>query len=235
VDHLDDDLDRVGLLGDALRRSLYAYVAAQPDPVSREQAATALGLALHTARFHLDRLVEAGLLEVELRQLSGRRGPGAGRPSKVYRRSARQLSVSLPERRYDLAGEVLAEAVDRSVRAGSPVAAVLPAVAHEVGRRLGEQASGPRAVGGTGGEAASELATAAGVLAGLGYEPVVADTEVALANCPFDRLAAGHTELVCGLNRHLVAGVLEGAEVPGLEARLAPHDGMCCVRVGAPR
>lgn len=229
MDPRTEDLERVGLLGDPLRRSLYAYVAGQPDAVSREHAATALGVALHTARFHLDRLVEAGLLEVELRQLSGRRGPGAGRPSKVYRRSPRQLSVSLPERRYDLAGEVLAEAVDRSVRQAAPVGDVLPVVAREVGHRLGERADRQRA------DAGGELASAAEVLDGLGYEPVVEDAEVALANCPFDRLAAGHTELVCGLNRDLVAGVLEGAEVPGLEARLAPYEGMCCVRVGVPR
>lgn len=228
VDHLTDDLDRVGVLGDPLRRSLYAHVAGQPDAISREHAANALGLALHTVRFHLDRLVEAGLLDVEFRQLSGRRGPGSGRPSKLYRRSERQLSVSLPERRYDVVGEVLAEAVDRSVRDASPVAEVLPVVAHEAGLRLGAEAE-------RGEDDGDELATVAGVLGSLGYEPVVDGTEVALANCPFDRLAAGHTDLVCGLNRDLVEGVLEGAAVSRLTARLVPHDTMCCVRVEAAR
>ena len=62
---------------------------------------------------------------------------------------------------------------------------------------------------------------------------VLADAELCLANCPFDRLAAEHTELVCGMNRELVEGVLEGTGAPGLRARLAPHVGLCCVRVSA--
>src|SRR6187551_2084694 len=94
----------IGALADDTRRALYAYVAAQHEPVGREQAASALHLALHTASFHLDRLVAEGLLDVEYRRLSGRTGPGAGRPSKLYRRTDREVSVSLPERRYELAG-----------------------------------------------------------------------------------------------------------------------------------
>lgn len=229
MDHLADQLDRVSLLGEPLRRSLYAYVAGEPDAVSREQASTALDLPVHTAKFHLDRLVEGGLLEVEFRRVSGRRGPGAGRPSKLYRRSSRQLAVSLPERRYDLAGKVLAAAVDRSMREGSAIAGVLPEVAHEQGRHLG--AADPVTAGAG---RHQPLATAARVLERYGYEPVV-DQQVCLVNCPFDRLAAEHTELVCAMNRDLVAGMLDGAGVPGLVTLLAPHEGFCCVRVGHPR
>jgi predicted ArsR family transcriptional regulator len=224
VDHLADQLDSVGLLAEPVRRALYQHVAAQPESVSREQAAGALGVPLHTAKFHLDRLVDAGLLDVEFRRLSGKTGPGAGRPSKLYRRSDRQLSVSLPERRYDVAGEVLAAAVDRSLREGAPLAAVLAEVAHDVGRRLGSSYAERD-------EAEDGLTTTAGVLGEYGYEPVLTDAELCLANCPFDRLAAEHTELVCGMNRDLVEGVLEGAGVPDLQARLAPHAGLCCVRV----
>jgi len=230
MDHLAGQLDTVGLLAEPVRRALYRHVATQPEPVSREQAAEAVDLPLHTAKFHLDRLVDAGLLEVEFRRLSGRTGPGAGRPSKLYRRSDRQLSVSLPERRYDVAGEVLAGAVDRALRSGTPVEESLPAVAHEVGRRIGEayvEAHGAARDG-------DGLTTTAAVLEEYGYEPVLTDAELCLANCPFDRLAAEHTELVCGMNRDLVEGVLDGAGVPRLDARLAPHAGFCCVRV-APR
>ena len=118
------------------RRALYLFVTSQAEPVSREQAAAAVGVPLHSAKFHLDRLVEEGLLDVEFRRLSGRTGPGAGRPSKLYRRSSRQLSVSLPERRYDLAGEVLASAIDRSTRDRLPVAEAVRETASEVGRGL---------------------------------------------------------------------------------------------------
>jgi len=239
MDHLSDQLDTVGLLAEPVRRALYRHVAAQPAPVSREQAAEAVGLPLHTAKFHLDRLVDAGLLDVEFRRLSGRTGPGAGRPAKLYRRSDRQLSVSLPERRYDVAGEVLAGAVDRSLRSGTPLADSLATVARDVGRRIGAAYVEGRDVEehgvDEGGVARDRdgLATTAAVLGEYGYEPVVADAELCLANCPFDRLAAEHTELVCGMNRDLVEGVLDGARVDGLGARLAPHAGLCCVRVAA--
>src|SRR6478672_11667871 len=137
TDRLSEQASSIGALAEPVRRALYAFVIAQREPVSREQAADGVDVPVHTAKFHLDKLVEEGLLDVEFRRLSGRTGPGAGRPSKLYRRSDRQLSVSLPERRYDVAGEVLAAAVDRSLREGSPMAEVLQDVAHEVGRQIG--------------------------------------------------------------------------------------------------
>ncbi len=231
MEHLSDELDAVGVLAEPLRRALYSHVVSQPDPVGREQAAQAVGLPLHTAKFHLDRLVDAGLLEVEFRRLSGRTGPGAGRPSKLYRRSARQVSVSLPERRYDVAGEVLAAAVDRSLRDAVPLAQALREVAHQVGSRIGaDSAARARAAGGSG-EKEDGLSRTAQVLGEYGYEPVLDDDELCLANCPFERLAQEHTALVCGINRDLVEGVLDGAGTAGLTARLAPHEGWCCVRV----
>ena len=95
----------VAALADPVRRDLYLYVSAQPAPVSRDQASDALGIARHTAKFHLDKLADEGLLDISFKRLSERRGPGAGRPTKLYARSSRQLSVILPERRYDLAGQ----------------------------------------------------------------------------------------------------------------------------------
>lgn len=229
MDHLDEQLTSVGVLAEPVRRALYGYVAGQTEPVSREQAATAVDVPLHTAKFHLDRLVDADLLDVEFRRLSGRTGPGAGRPAKLYRRSSRQLSVSLPERRYDLVGGVLADAVDQSLRNGAPIAETLTEVARSTGRRIaGTFEPEPQATPGGG----DELETVAGILGHCGYEPVLADQEICLVNCPFDRLASEHTELVCGMNRDLIEGVLDGAGAETLQARLAPEDGFCCVRVG---
>src|SRR5215212_9962707 len=109
-----DDLAKrvagVAALDDPIRRELYLYVSAQPAPVSRDQASEALGIARHTAKFHLDKLAEEGLLDISFRRLSQRRGPGAGRPTKLYARSSRELSVILPERRYDIAGQARAAA-----------------------------------------------------------------------------------------------------------------------------
>ena len=231
-DELADQVTGIGALSEPARRELYLHVAAQPEPVSREQAAVAVGLPLHSAKFHLDRLVEEGLLEVEFRRLSGRTGPGAGRPSKLYRRSSRQLSVSLPERRYDLAGDVLAAAIDHAMRHQAPIADAVRDAAHRRGLQIADEARPGEGEGrdlrSTGG---SDLEVTADVLAEHGYEPRLVDREICLANCPFDRLAAEHTELVCGMNLALIAGVLEGLSTQELAAELAPQEGFCCVKV----
>jgi predicted ArsR family transcriptional regulator len=224
---VDEELERqvsgIGALAEPARRALYLFVCAQPEPVSREQAAEGVGLALHSVKFHLDRLVEEGLLDAEFRRLTGRSGPGAGRPAKLYRRSDRELTLSLPARRYDLVGEVLAEAVDRSARDGLPVREAVDDAAAREGRRIGAAAV-------AGSEAdASELERTARVLGRSGYEPRLLGDRIVLANCPFDRLARDHTELVCGLNLALIGGVLEEMGCHSLQAALDPQPGLCCV------
>jgi predicted ArsR family transcriptional regulator len=215
----------IGTLAEPVRTDLYLYVAGEPDAVSREQAAAALGVPLHTAKFHLDRLVEEGLLDVEFRRLTGRSGPGAGRPSKLYRRSDKELSVSLPERRYDLAGKILAQAVDRAAAEAVPVTDAVRESAQEQGRRAGQAVR--RRFKGKG----RSMRRAAEALAGQGYEPRERDHELVLTNCPFDALVHEHTALVCGLNEAYVSGMLEGAECGGLSACLDPEEGLCCVKV----
>jgi predicted ArsR family transcriptional regulator len=234
-DELAGQVASVGSLAEPSRRELYLYVATQPDPVSREQAAEAVGLPLHSVKFHLDRLVDQGLLDVEFRRLSGRSGPGAGRPSKLYRRSAREVSVSLPERHYDLAGDMLAAAIDRSMRDSSPIAGAVRATAEGEGRRIAASAlTGDAGATQTDAPAAhrdGDLAIVARVLERCGYEPRVLPGEVRLANCPFDRLAAKHAQLVCGMNLALISGVLDELRLQGLHADLDPRPGWCCVRI----
>src|SRR3546814_13356991 len=82
-----DGLDVLGVLAEPTRRRVYDHVVANGDWVSRESVAAALGLERPTVAHHLDRLAGDGLLEVEFRRLTGRQGPGAGRPAKLYRRS----------------------------------------------------------------------------------------------------------------------------------------------------
>ena len=108
--------------------------------MGKDEAAAAMGVPRSVAAFHLDRLVADGLLTTEYRRLSGRQGPGAGRPAKLYRRAEGEFSVSLPDRRYDLAARLLAAAVDEATRTGIPVAQALTEVSTERGRRLGERA-----------------------------------------------------------------------------------------------
>lgn len=215
----------IGALADATRRALYEYVAGAREPVSRDRAAEALGLAVSTAGFHLDKLVAEGLLETEYRRLSGRTGPGAGRPSKLYRRADREFAVSLPARSYALVGEILAAALDRAT-GGEPVGDALAGTARAEGLAHGEES---RTAG-----APADLGGVAGVLADRGYEARVEPEpaeHVLLANCPFDALAKRHTALVCGLNRDYVQGVVDGLGCAAAEARLEPDADRCCVRV----
>lgn len=209
----------IGSLADETRRSLYEFVISQGEPVSRDQAAEAVGIARHNVNFHLDRLVDEGLLDVEYRRLSGRTGPGAGRPSKLYKRGEREFSVSLPERHYDLVGDILATAVTRAD--GRPIADVVKEVAYSEGQRVG--ASAPEPAAGEPLEIVSE------VLSTQGYEPQERDGLVVLNNCPFDSLAAKHTDLVCGLNVDYVQGLADGLGAEGVQACLEPGVGRCCV------
>ncbi len=212
----------IGSLADETRRALYEYVVAQPDAVGREAAADAVGVPVHMARFHLDKLVEAGLLATEFRRLTGRSGPGAGRPSKLYRRTEATVSVSLPERRYDLVGHLLALAIERAGEGVAPEAA-LQKVAHDEGLRTA--ASVDVAPG------LDELSRAADALAGHGFEPRSEDAALVLANCPFDSLAREHTAVVCAANHAFVGGLLDGLGCEHLTAHAEPHDGRCCVTV----
>jgi predicted ArsR family transcriptional regulator len=221
TDRLSEQAASIGALAEPVRRDLYAFVVGQPEPVSREQAAEGVQVALHTAKFHLDRLVEEGLLQVEFRRLSGRTGPGAGRPAKMYRRSSRELSVSLPERRYDLAGRILAAGVERARERAVNVDQAVAEAATDEGRHAGTQSAAH----------GSDVERVSAELADLGYEPTGRDDGVVLANCPFDALAREHTTLICGVNEAFVGGLLDGLGCSGLEARLEPHTGLCCVRV----
>ncbi|HET7901874.1 MAG TPA: helix-turn-helix domain-containing protein [Candidatus Nanopelagicales bacterium] len=222
-----DQISGVAALAEPVRRDLYAFVAAAPEPVTRDQAADGVAVPRHTAKFHLDKLVEEGLLDVDYKRLSGREGPGAGRPTKRYFRSAREVSVSLPPRRYDLAGELMASAIERSAAQGTDVATELAGVAHEHGAAIGRAATEGLPARPT---RAVRVETASAALAAYGYEPRLVDGALTLVNCPFHALAQEHTDLVCGMNLAMLEALVD--EVGGLAARLDPAPGRCCVTVG---
>jgi predicted ArsR family transcriptional regulator len=228
---LADQATGIAALAEPIRRELYEFVVAQQDAVGREEAAAGIGVAVHTAKFHLERLVQDGLLDVEFRRLTGRSGPGAGRPAKLYRRSDTEWSVSLPARRYDLVGHILASGVERAATDGLEVETALDDSALAEGRRVGGAAASEEPEQPTGGSD-GDWALLAETLADQGYEPRVEDDEVLLANCPFDALAREHTHLVCRLNRSFVQGVADGLGCEGVEARLEPEPGLCCVKTG---
>jgi predicted ArsR family transcriptional regulator len=225
-DEFADQVAAVSSLRDPVRRSLYKYVAEQSDDVSRDDAAHAAGVSRTLAAFHLERLVEAGLLEASYRRLSGRTGPGAGRTAKVYRRARRQFRVNLPERRYDVLAEVFAEALDSSVH--EQTSERLAAAAEQFGARLGDQAASSVRGKADQGQA---LVEGLRLLAEFGFEPIHEGDWITLRNCPFDALVQEHRDLVCGVNLSIMNAFLKGLGSSGLEARLEPAEGRCCVRL----
>jgi predicted ArsR family transcriptional regulator len=228
---LERDIAGIAALDEPVRRALYRYVVAQPEPVSRDAAAAATDTTRENAAFHLDKLVAEGLLETSFRRLSGRSGPGAGRPSKLYRRSARQLDVSVPPRRYALLAELLVDAIERSP--GKDPRREVSKVARAFGADLGSRA---RARAGARAGRAAVLRAAIEVLDEHGFEPIESPRgTVRLGNCPFDALAKRHPDLVCAMNLSLIEGLLAGLAATGLAARLDPRPGRCCVSVGAAR
>ena len=221
------EIDEVAVLAEPVRRRLYAWVSDQPDPVGRDAAAAAVGIGRPLAAFHLDRLVAAGLLDVTFRRLSGRTGPGAGRPAKLYQRSARDLQVSIPARRYELAARLFADALAAGSAPGADATEALAQAARRFGESLGQEARGR--AGSRPGRTAL-LAAAIEVLAEAGFEPTTAtDDVIALRNCPFDAIAKTHQNVVCGMNLSLMDGVIAGLRASGIAAELDPQPGMCCV------
>jgi predicted ArsR family transcriptional regulator len=216
---LENQIGALGLLADASRRALYEFVASSAGLVSRDEAARAVDMGRSLAAYHLDLLAEEGLLEVEYKRLSGRQGPGAGRTAKLYRRSTRQIDLSLPARRYHLAGEVLASALERVPEGLRQT--ILAGVAREEGARLAETAS----------RIGNEQLTLVSTLVEHGYEPLLEEAGIELRNCPFHLLAKNHRQLICGANLELVGGLIASLGVEGMEAVADPRPDRCCVRI----
>jgi predicted ArsR family transcriptional regulator len=205
--HLDADLGAIGSLIDPTRRRLYVFVARSKEPIGRDEAADALGIPRQTAAYHLDRLAEEGLVDVEFLRRSGRTGPGAGRPAKLYKRTDRDHEVSVPPRRYGLAARILLEVVStRAIKRKD-----LAAAAHRIGAELGKVGLDQ-------------------ALRGTGYDPVMEEGEIRFRNCPFHVLKNQDQRTVCNLNLGLVEGMLE-ASGDGRKAYLEPSEAYCCVRV----
>lgn len=227
-DRLEDQISRLAVLSEPMRRALYLYVIGHGGDVGRDEAARDLHITRALAAFHLEKLVEEGLLDVTYRRLTGRAGPGAGRPAKLYRRSARQIEVTLPQRRYELAARLLARAVTEA--RSTAAARSLSKLAGDLGSEIGAEAR--RRAGRRTGQALL-LKHAVSVLADYGFEPVIdARGEILLRNCPFDALARESRDLVCGMNLALMEGLVRGLGARGIAARLDPKPNHCCVVIG---
>ena len=201
------DMSAVGSLTDPTRAAIYELVVRADRPISRDDAAEAVGIARQTAAYHLDKLAEEGLVDVEFIRLTGRTGPGAGRPAKTYVRSEREYDVSIPPRRYMLAAQILLEAIRSGEVAAGPILKAARRVGNEMGAQGLDQA-----------------------LAEMGYEPTVEHDEVRFRNCPFHALTKQDLETTCNLNLALVEGIVD-ASGDERQACLGPEEGYCCVRL----
>jgi predicted ArsR family transcriptional regulator len=228
-------LAAIALLADELRGRLYRFVRAQPAPVTRDQAAAAVGISRKLAAFHLDKLAAAGLLEPVASDRAGR-PPGRGRAPKAYRAAAEEVTVSVPERRYDLLGDVLTQAIGADGPA-SPAWRTAEQLAGDRGRALGARVHREQRLGRLGPERA--LTVTAELLGACGFEPARPATNLlVLGNCPFQALADTAPQLVCALNRAFAAGLLQGLGARRVDVVLDPTAATdphrCCVRLQAP-
>ncbi|MGH3187559.1 MAG: helix-turn-helix transcriptional regulator [Streptosporangiaceae bacterium] len=214
------DLGPVSSLEDPVRRRLYEIVCQRSEPIGRDEAAAMAGIGRALAVYHLDKLVDAGLLTASYLRPGGRSGPGAGRPAKLYARSGREFAVSVPPREYELAARLLAQAVEADATGRSR--ARLNEAARRLGAGLGDRRR-PR----------EDLTS---VLAEHGYQPYRGeDGVVRLRNCPFHQLAEQHRDTVCGMNLALIEGMATGLGAFGVRLVLDPRDGHCCVAIGVDR
>ncbi|GAA5090506.1 helix-turn-helix domain-containing protein [Microbacterium yannicii] len=224
-------VDAVAALADAQRRELYRL--ASQRPISRDDAASALGIPRSTAALNLDRLADAGLLTVEYARRSGRTGPGAGRPAKLYRASAAELAATIPERHYELAGELLAAAVQHADEKGIPVRTALATEAFAAGAAIGAGRPSLEGALTACGYAPRALGQHERDDTASGDEPDMSAEDpgdIVLENCPFHALAARHTDLICGANLQLVRGLATATGDPRTPV-LAPAAGRCCVEI----
>ena len=226
-------LAALALLADELRQRLYRFVVAQPHPVTRDQAAAAVGISRKLAAFHLDKLLSAGLLETAAPDPASRR-PGPGRAPKAYRPAAAEVTLSIPQRRYDLLGDVLVRAIVADGPA-STTRHTAQQLARDRGQALGERVRAERRLGRLGPERA--LTVLGELLAACGFAPARAPTQrqLVLRNCPFQQLARRAPELVCGLNQQFLTGLLAGLCSRRVDAVLQPDAAAdptrCCVHL----
>ena len=233
---MEDELQAVaaslGALEDDVRRRMYLFIKEQARPISREEAAREAGISRKLAAFHLDKLVDKGLLKAHYARPPERTGPGAGRPAKLYEPSGNEIAASLPERHYDLIGHMLVDALQTRSEDESAVDAARR-VGRAVGEGVGQNVRRGLRMHPAGAERA--LSVARDVLRRHGFEPYESELgELSLRNCPFHALSRRNPELVCGLNQAFIDGVLRGLGNETVEARLQPQIGECCVKLRAP-
>ncbi|MGW7256566.1 helix-turn-helix transcriptional regulator [Streptomyces sp. NPDC054834] len=227
ADAADRAIDSVSALSEDSRRRMFLFIRRAGRAVTRDEAAASVGISRKLAAFHLDKLVDAGLLRARYETPGGIRK--VGRQPKVYEPTDAQITVNIPDRRHELLADLLLDAV---LTEGADENATQAAIrtAEQRGREMGETAREETRPGRLGPERG--LTVCERLLDEYGYEPVrETPTQLRLRNCPFHPLAAKAPDLVCGMNQAFLSGYLGGLEISGVQAVLAPEPGECCVRL----
>jgi predicted ArsR family transcriptional regulator len=217
----DGAISAVAALDDELRHGMYVFIRRVRRPVTRDEAAAAVGISRKLAAFHLDKLVKAGVLRSRTEAVGGIRR--VGRTPKVYEPADTDIRVTIPERRHEILAEILVDAVLSEETGETAQTAALRAAATH-GEALGTASRDPNAQ--------DALSLAEAVLTTHGFEPArPSPTCVQLRNCPFHPLATRAPDLVCGINLAFLQGLLHGLKTPTLHAILTPRAGECCVEL----
>lgn len=227
----DPAIHAIAALDDDLRRGMYEFIRGAHRPVTRDEAAAAVGISRKLAAFHLDKLVETGALRAHYA------APGrirrVGRMPKVYEPSGMDIRVNIPPRSYDLLAGILLDAVLAEPQEEGNAQDAAMRVAREHGYAAGVAERQRSRWGWLGPGLALTLIS--GMLEHYGFEPgrSAAPDRVLLRNCPFHPFAARSPELVCGINLGFLSGVIDGLETSAIEAILRPCPGQCCVELHA--
>lgn len=208
-------LDRLAAAGDPQLRRILLYARGRREPFTADEAASELGVHRNVARNRLERLTEAGFLAVTRERRGTRRGPGAGRPAKVYRVAPELEAVEFPERHLvDLIGLLVGKLPARGRER------VLREAGEDFGRRLG--ATTPLRPSGDVRTGLERLCEGLGL---LGFHASVqshaGDTAILTsATCPLRPLVAKHPD-VSGVDQGMWAGLVErgirGARAEGVK------------------
>lgn len=218
------DISPIAALEDELRRNMYLMIRSSEEPLTREDISTALGISIKLAAFHLDKLVDRGLLKAHYAPRKGK----AGRSSKFYALSGMEFSVTIPSRQYDLVGSVLVETLEQLD--GQEDAGLAVRLARIKGREIAEKLK--TKVSTKSKRHSRDLAIAKKSLELLGYEPYAqSGSEIGLKNCPFHSLAKQAPDVVCPINKGLIEGVLVNLGVKATQLSPGPPNGKCCVSV----
>jgi predicted ArsR family transcriptional regulator len=220
--------DLTASLGDPTRRAIYIAVRESAESLTTADVAKLFTLHPNVARHHLERLADDGYLKVSHRRAAGKGGPGAGRPAKCYEATAKEVSVHFAPRRFEMLVEMLMRVLDEV--APDNVGAVAEAVGRSYGEELASEIGVPDEPGYDG-----AVRAVASAMTGLGFsvDPDVSGQRLLTSHCPFGEAATSHPEVICSLDRGIVAGMFGGLSY-SCNPVVIPHknlEGDCVTKV----